>query len=97
MATQRLTPRPKTVLPVYSSPEWRTLIATIIRQRGRRCEDPQCSTPNRAAGQRIYGDHIQEISDQGELLDPSNVLLRCAPCHGRKTAAERDKRMAKRW
>jgi 5-methylcytosine-specific restriction protein A len=97
MASQRLTPRPKTALPVYSAPEWRALIAAIIRQRGRRCEDPRCQTPDRAAGQRVYGDHIHELSDGGALLDPSNVMLRCAPCHGRKTAAERNKRMSTRW
>jgi 5-methylcytosine-specific restriction enzyme A len=97
MASQRLTPRPKTAAPVYSSPEWRALIAAIIRERGRRCEDPRCQTPNRAAGQRVYGDHIHELSDGGALLDPANVLLRYAPCHGRKTNDEKNKRMAKRW
>jgi hypothetical protein len=84
-------------LPVYTSPEWRSLIASIIKQRGRRCEDPKCTTPNRAAGQRVYGDHIIELQDCGALFDSSNVMLRCAPCHGRKTVAERNKRMATRW
>ena len=97
MAPQRLTPRPKTALPVYNSPEWRSLIAGIIRERGRRCEDPHCQSANRAAGQKVYGDHIHELSDGGALLDPNNVMLRCAPCHGRKTAAERNNRMATRW
>ena len=97
MATQRLPPRPKTAAPVYGSPEWRALIVAIIKHRGRRCEDTACQTPNRAAGQRVYGDHIVELQDGGALLDPSNVMLRCAPCHGRKTASERDKRMATRW
>jgi 5-methylcytosine-specific restriction endonuclease McrA len=46
---------------------------------------------------RVYGDHIIELQDGGALLDPSNVALRCAPCHGRKTVLERDKRMSKRW
>jgi 5-methylcytosine-specific restriction protein A len=93
----RLTPRPKTAAPVYGSPEWRSLIAGIIRERGRRCEDPRCTTPNRAAGQKVYGDHIHELQDGGALLDPNNVLLRCAPCHGKKTATERNKRLAARW
>ena len=97
MASQRLQPRPKTAAPVYGSPEWRSLIANIIRERGRRCEDPRCTTPNRAAGERLYGDHIHELSDGGALLDPFNIQLLCALCHGRKTAAERNKRMAARW
>jgi 5-methylcytosine-specific restriction protein A len=97
MAPQRLTQRPKTVLPIYTSTEWRALIASIIRERGRRCEDPACQSPNHGAGGKVYGDHIRELSDGGALLDPNNVLLRCAPCHGRKTAAERAKRMSTRW
>jgi 5-methylcytosine-specific restriction enzyme A len=97
MASQRLTPRPKTAAPVYSSPEWRALIAAIIEQRGRRCEDPACQSPNHGAGGKVYGDHIVELQDDGALLDPDNVLLRCAPCHGRKTNDEKNKRMAKRW
>jgi hypothetical protein len=97
MASQRLTPRPKTALPVYSSPEWRALIASIILERGRRCEDPACRSPNHGAGGRVYGDHVIELQDGGALLDPSNVLLRCAPCHGRKTAVECAKRMSTRW
>lgn len=81
---------------VYDSREWRQLIATLIRQRGRRCEDPACKTPNRGAGGRVYGDHIHELTDGGALLDPQNIMLRCAPCHGRKTADERAKRMGVR-
>jgi 5-methylcytosine-specific restriction enzyme A len=97
MASQRLTPRPKTAAPVYNSPEWRALIAAIIRERGRRCEDPACQSPNHGAGQKVYGDHVIELQDGGALLDPANVMLRCAPCHGRKTAIERSKRMSTRW
>jgi hypothetical protein len=69
MASQRLTPRPKTAAPIYGSPEWRSLIAGIIRERGRRCEDPKCKTPGRT-GMRVFGDHIRELGDDGALLDP---------------------------
>jgi len=97
MATPRLAPRPKQISDVYHSKPWVELRAAIIKQRGRRCEDPKCATPNRGAGGQIYGDHIVELQDGGQLLDPANVLLRCAPCHTRKTIEERAKRMAKRW
>jgi hypothetical protein len=96
-ASARLSRRPRTTEPFYSSPEWRALVRDLIATRGRRCEDPQCTTPNRGADQRIYGDHIHELKDGGAPLDPSNVMLRCAPCHGRKTAQEAAKRMARRW
>jgi 5-methylcytosine-specific restriction endonuclease McrA len=92
MVSQRLTPRPKTALPVYTSLEWRSLIANIIRQRGRCCEDPACKTPGRT-GIHVFGDHIKELQDGGALLDPRNVMLRCGSCHTTKTIAERAKRM----
>jgi 5-methylcytosine-specific restriction protein A len=93
---RRVSSPDKKVEPVYSSPEWRIFIAATIKQRGRLCEDPRCKTPHRGAGQRIYGDHIHELRDGGALLDPANVMLRCASCHGRKTAGERNKRMSAR-
>lgn len=86
-------PAPKTVLPFYETPEWRALIAQIVHQRGRRCEDPACKTPGRT-GIRVFGDHIKEIQDGGLLLDPSNVLLRCGSCHTLKGNRERAKRTA---
>jgi len=82
--------------PVYASREWRALIAAIIEQRGRRCEDPKCKTPGRT-GMRVFGDHVRELKDGGALLDPRNVLLRCGSCHTIKSNAERAKRMATRW
>jgi 5-methylcytosine-specific restriction protein A len=86
---------PKEAEPFYSSPEWRALLTSIIGKRGRRCEDPTCKTPHGPWG-RIYGDHIKERRDGGADLDEANVLLRCATCHGRKTAAARGARAAER-
>jgi 5-methylcytosine-specific restriction protein A len=96
MVDQRLKPTPKTADPIYSTPEWRALIASIIEARGRRCEDPKCKTPGRT-GMRVFGDHIRELKDGGALLDPRNVMLRCGSCHTTKTIAERNKRLAARW
>ena len=90
-------PRLSLAAPAYQSREWKALIAAIIRERGRRCEDPACQSPNHGAGQRIYGDHVVELQDGGALLDPGNLLLRCSQCHGRKTVVERNKRMSTRW
>jgi len=81
----------KVANPFYDTPEWRDLVALIKAVRGRRCEDPNCKTPH-GPWVRIYGDHIIELSDGGEPLDENNVMLRCAPCHGIKTARERGRR-----
>ncbi|MEI9804079.1 MAG: HNH endonuclease [Pseudolabrys sp.] len=64
----------------------------IIKARGRRCQDEQHDPAKPREGVRLYGDHIVEIKDSGAKLDPANVLLRCAPCHGRKTAEARAER-----
>ncbi|MDZ4738361.1 MAG: HNH endonuclease [Alphaproteobacteria bacterium] len=88
----RTAPLPaKTCDPFYLSREWRVLVAKIRRERGDACEDANCKGPH-YPGQRIYADHIVEISDGGAKLDPRNVLLRCSRSHGLKTARERVKR-----
>ena len=76
---------PKVAEGFYSSPQWRALVADLKRLRGPWCQD--CG-----AGGRLYGDHIVERKDGGSDLDPMNVRLRCARCHGIKTAAERARR-----
>ena len=80
---------PKRALPFYQSPGWTQLKNEIIAERGRRCEDPEHNPRVPRASFVIYGDHIVEISDGGEPLDKSNILLRCPPCHGRKTVEQR--------
>lgn len=74
--------------PFYQSPEWRKLLARVIAKRGRKCEDQACETP-RGPWRIIMGDHIIERRDDGAELDEANILLRCQPCHNRKTAAAR--------
>lgn len=84
-------PLPKKAEPFYLSPEWRQLVDDIKVERGCRCEDPD-HDPKRPREGRVIGDHIVEIQDGGARLDRANVMLRCWPCHGRKTAAERRRR-----
>jgi hypothetical protein len=78
----------------YSTPEWRALLAEIIAERGRVCEDPNCERTTPLT--RIFGDHIVELRDGGTQLDKRNVMLRCGSCHTRKTVAERARRTAAR-
>lgn len=91
VGVSRAAPR-KVAESFYLSPEWRALVDDIIRERGRRCEDSACETPN-GPWSRIIGDHIIERRDGGAPLDKRNVLLRCQACHARKTARERARRM----
>lgn len=76
--------------PFYLSAPWRKLMAQIIAERGRRCED--CGRTNT----RIFGDHVHELKDGGAQLDKRNVRLRCGSCHTRKTAAARAERLRAR-
>lgn len=90
--TRSAKPADKTANPFYLTPAWRTLVARIIRERGAKCEDPDCRFPNRT-GIRLFGDHVIELGDGGTPLDKANIMLRCGSCHTRKTNAERAKRM----
>ena len=88
-------PAIKATLEFYGSKEWKALLREIIAERGRRCQDVNCRTPHRGEGKRIYGDHLRELIDGGAPLDKANVLLRCAQCHGIKTAKAREARAAR--
>lgn len=90
--TRSAQPVVKTTNRFYLSREWRALVAGIVRERGARCEDPECRFPNRT-GVRVFGDHIIELQDGGAPLDRSNIMLRCGSCHSRKTNVERARRM----
>jgi len=75
----------------YRSTEWTTLIASVIEERGRHCQE--CGR----TGTRIFGDHIKELRDGGAPLDRRNIRLLCGSCHSKKTAAARAARMAVRY
>jgi 5-methylcytosine-specific restriction protein A len=90
MDTRTALPPPKRADSFYLSPEWRGLMAEIVLDRGKRCQE--CGR----TGTRIFGDHIIELRDGGAPLDRRNVRLLCGSCHTRKTAAARARRMAAR-
>ena len=71
----------KQALPFYLSPEWRGLMARLLKERGRVCQ--HCGRTEC----RIFGDHRIELKDGGAALDPRNIELLCGKCHGIKTAA----------
>jgi len=88
--TRAAQPMPKAADPFYLTAEWRGLMADVLRQRGRKCEE--CGTTEG----RMYGDHVHELKDGGAALDPRNVRVLCHTCHQRKTARARAERMARR-
>jgi 5-methylcytosine-specific restriction protein A len=90
--TRAVKPPPKQADAFYLSADWRALIAHLLKQRGRRCE--QCGrTRDRNGAIRIFGDHVIELRDGGAPLDPRNCRLLCGSCHTRKTVAERARRL----
>jgi hypothetical protein len=90
----RLAPRSDDSL--YDSPRWRALTAQLKRERGERCEDPDCKTPS-GPWRRIVADHVREVRDGGALFDKRGIMLRCDACHNRKTAQERARRAHEAW
>jgi 5-methylcytosine-specific restriction enzyme A len=94
--TRAVRPPPKTAAAIYTTPEWRALMARLIRERGRRCEE--CGrTHDEGKPVRIFGDHIRELRDGGAPFDPGNVRLLDGRCHTRKTIRERARRAAERF
>src|SRR5438128_1107371 len=78
---------PKTAEPFYQSGAWRSLVASIKRERGNRCQRPGCMSSH-----RVIADHIVERKDGGADLDASNIELLCFTHHQQKTAAARQAR-----
>jgi len=86
--SRRIKPEEKRALPIYSTPEYRTWRAEVIRRSGGQCQDPSHS-PGRSRSGKLYADHIQELRDGGAPFDVRNGLARCASCHERKTILAR--------
>jgi 5-methylcytosine-specific restriction protein A len=80
---------PKTVDPHYLTPQHRAWRDLIIARAGGRCEQPECGRSER----RMFADHIKELKDGGNALDPANGQCLCGSCHSRKTAEARVRRL----
>jgi 5-methylcytosine-specific restriction endonuclease McrA len=73
--------------------EWDQFVIGLVRERGRICESTlHAGVRSLTILQVVYGDHIVELRDGGAKLDPANVQLNCARCHGKKTHQERQRR-----
>lgn len=75
--------------PFYSSAGWIALRDRVRREARGRCEWPGCTHHGR------WVDHRVERRDGGPDLDRANVWLLCSSHHTSKTAAEREKRLAR--
>src|SRR5260370_10043286 len=80
--------RVKQTEPFYKTKQWEDCIERIKHKRGKRCE--KCG--RNGVMTRLYGDHIVEIRDGGELFDESNIQLLCGSCHTKKTLQVRMER-----
>lgn len=79
-------PAPKMVDSHYSSQEHRDWRLKVMQRAGFRCQ--ACG----AKGVRLYADHVVELKDGGNALDPSNGRVLCASHHTSKTLAARAER-----
>ena len=70
----------------YGSPEHRTWSALVVKRANGVCQCCGKST------KRLIADHVVEINDGGDPLDPLNGEAKCWPCHNVKTALRRRER-----
>jgi 5-methylcytosine-specific restriction enzyme A len=69
----------------YGTAKWRRLRDVVVAEANGRCEWDGCGRTT----ERMFVDHIVEISDGGAPLDRSNLWCLCSPHHGFKTMDER--------
>jgi 5-methylcytosine-specific restriction enzyme A len=67
----------------------------VLARAGWRCEaiDGGVRCNRRSPPDRLFADHIRELSDGGAPLDPANGQCLCGSHHTAKTAAARARRM----
>lgn len=85
-------PPPKTVDPLYVSPEYRAWREAVIARAGRRCErlderGRRCWKAEPRA--RMFADHVVEVKDGGARFDVANGMCLCGAHHSAKTALAR--------
>jgi 5-methylcytosine-specific restriction protein A len=86
---------PKTVDPLYLTPQYREWRAKVIARAGGRCQAVEHGQRCFKAEprHRIFADHIREVSDGGAPFDLANGQCLCGSHHTRKTAGTRAKRL----
>lgn len=84
---------PKQAAPFYQSKEWVELRGRVIRRDGGACQLRLRGCLGSRG--RMFVDHVIEIQDGGERLDPANCQTVCSSCHVQKTNRERAKRNAR--
>jgi len=86
---RRVKPPEKSVDPYYLSPEHKAWRNEVIRRAGGKCQYRGHDPRRPRSGIRLFADHIRELKDGGDPLDPANGMACCGACHSLKTAAER--------
>ena len=89
--TRTVRPPPKVVESFYSSTEWKSARAAVLKR-----DHYKCVKCGRRDG-RLFVDHIIERKDGGADFDETNLETLCGSHHTEKTHAEAVKRGAKQW
>ena len=92
LARPKLALPPKTVAPVYQTPEHRTWRDAVLKRAGSRCEarDDRGNRCTKAApAHRMFADHIKELFDGGAKNDIQNGQCLCGSHHTAKTMQAR--------
>lgn len=90
-STRRVAVPPKTVAPLYQTPEYRQWREAVIARAERRCEavvdGKRCW--KREPHNRMFADHKIELRDGGAPFDVDNGQCLCGAHHTAKTAQAR--------